>query len=122
MEIKFEQEKLIKAQSDLLHLSRKTRQISFELEEVKRELRQLSELDACKAELRKKAEETELITAQLVNMSLVLEEITELYAGVEARNADRIDGEPALNRSSSGGTLRSGDGAMLSMLEEIFHR
>lgn len=70
----------------MLSVSRIARKCEAEMEQVYYELGRLSEMEKCRAELKKQIEAVELETGRLANLSTSLAEITEQYERTEEQN------------------------------------
>ena len=88
------------ASADLLALSRTIRNLREEVEDVRRQLRQHTQLDSCRAELRKQEEALSLLTARLVNLSSALRQISDAYSRAERQNVDRLEEEGAHHQAA----------------------
>lgn len=83
MHIKISPEKANRISAELLSLSRSLRQSRAGVENVQHQLRQLTELNECKAALRRQEDSIAELTARLVNMSTALQEIADTYQNTE---------------------------------------
>lgn len=111
MRIRIDTEKANIASADLLSLSRAIRGLREEVEDVRRRLRQHSQLDTCRAELRRQEEALSILTARLVNLSTALSRISAAYNWAERKSLDRLDGGGGPQRHTAGdvGMYRVGD-------------
>lgn len=91
MRIRIDTGKTNGASSALLSISKSTRRLKAEVEDVRHQLRQLSQLDGCRAELAKQEEALTILTARLVNMSTALSQISDTYGLTENRNSDHLE-------------------------------
>lgn len=108
MKIIAQQKKMLSSSSELLSLSRSMRQLSDEVGNVEQALRTLSELDACRYELKRQRDAMDLLTGRVVNLSTSLREIAELYTKAEERNEYNLEEAKALRRGATGGGLFTG--------------
>lgn len=98
MHINIDPPKVNSISAELLDLSRSLRRSREGVEDVQHQLRQMTELDECKAALRKQEESLADLTAKLVNMSLALREIGEAYRDTEEKIQDTLEERPQVNR------------------------
>ena len=92
MNIKIDIGKVLSASSALVDTSRILRHSRVEIEEVCSQMKDQTELNRCRYELRKQAEATALITAKLVALSISLSDVANVYENVDAQNADALEG------------------------------
>ena len=121
MKIVFQPDKAGKISADLLEVSRTLRSVGYEIGDVLRELRSVSELDACRRTLRNQEAAVTQETARLVSLSAALDEITELYGRAEQRNTERLEGSSSLYRSPAQGTLSRGS-AVRTQITQFLYR
>ncbi|MBQ9346363.1 MAG: hypothetical protein IJT94_03355 [Oscillibacter sp.] len=121
MKIVFQPDKAGKISADLLEVSKTLRSVGYEIGDVLRELRSVSELDVCRRTLRNQEAAVTQETARLVSLSAALDEITELYGRAEQRNTDRLEGTSGLYRSPARGTLSSG-GVFRAQIAQFLYR
>ncbi|MBQ9349097.1 MAG: hypothetical protein IJT94_17450 [Oscillibacter sp.] len=122
MKIVFQPDKTGKISAELLEVSRTLRSVGYEIGDVLRELRSVSELDACRRSLRNQESAVVQETARLVSLSAALDEIAELYGRAEQRNADRLEGSSGLYRSSAGGALARGGSVVRTQMAQFLYR
>ena len=122
MEILFQAEQAKRISSELLTLSRTLRQTGYEIEDIHRELRRESAFESCLRECRQQRDNASALTACLVHLSTALYEVAEVYGRAEERNADRLEGTSGLYRSSAGGTLARGGGAVRAQITQFLYR
>lgn len=108
MRIIAEKKKLLSSSSELLSLSRTVRQLDDEVGSIEKCLRNLSELDTCRYELKRQRDALELLTGRIVNLSTSLREIAELYTRAEERNEYNLEEAPGLRSGTIKGGLYAG--------------
>ena len=86
---------------ELLDLSRSLRLSREGVEDVQHQLHQLTELEECKAALRKQEESLAELTARLVNMSSALREIAAVYQNTEENIQNTLEERPRFERKPS---------------------
>ena len=91
MHIEINSEKANNASMRLLDLSRTVRRSRECVEDARRQLRQLSDLDECRSALQRQEEDLALLTARIVNLSNALREIAEVYRLTEERSAEDLE-------------------------------
>lgn len=121
MQIKIQPEQADIAAGELLELSRMVRRCREETAEARGRLSQFSQMEECRAALRKQEEALELETAKLVNMASALREITAAYRTAETRNVNRVEEQP-LSIREPGHVVLYGTGGIASRIEKILRR
>lgn len=101
MHININPQKANSISSELLDLSRSLRRSREGVEDVQHQLRQLTELEECKAALRKQEESLSELTARLVNMSSALRVIAAVYQNTEETIQDTLEEHPQFDREPS---------------------
>ena len=91
MHIEINSEKANNASMRLLDLSRTVRRSRECVEDARRQLRQLSDLDECRSALQRQEEDLALLTARIVDLSNALREIAEVYRLTEERSAEDLE-------------------------------
>ena len=119
MQIRIDPKQVNLVSSDLLSLSRRIRTAREEVEQIRRRLRQHSQLDECHMALRKHGEELEQLTAHLVQLSSTLGQVARLSQRTELRNTDRLeeDGRPCRTRIPV--SVRVVDGVYQAKIQQI---
>lgn len=121
MKIVFQPDKAGKISADLLDVSKILRSVGYEIGDISRELRSVSELDSCRRSLNNQEAILVQETVRLVSLSAALDEITELYGRAEQRNRDRLEGSSGLYRSPARGTLARGGGAVRVQIAQFLY-
>lgn len=119
MRIKFQREKTRRVSGELLTLSRTVRQTGYEVEDILRELRLDTEFEECVRSLTREMDAMSLLTAQIVNLSVALNDIGELYALAEARNREKLESSAGFRRASVSTALYLSGGDTRTRLERI---
>ena len=108
MKILVQTKQLLSSSSDILSLSRNIRQAGNVVDDIEKNLRQLSELDRCRHELRGQKESIELLTARLVNLSTALCEISKMYNHTEQESEYLLEERAPSRYSGVTGNLYNG--------------
>lgn len=122
MHINITPQKANSISADLLDLSRLLRQSREGVEDVRRQLRQMTELDECKTALRKQEEALAGLTAKVVNMSSALREITEAYRDTEEKIQDSLEERPRVNREPGKVIIYGVNDAMHKQIQQILYK
>lgn len=88
--IKFSAQKVNMGSQKMLELSRTVRKYQKEAEDVRCQLQQLTEMEACRSAIFRAEESLALIAGRTVYLSSALEEVSGLYSSAERRNADAL--------------------------------
>ncbi len=122
MHINIDPKKANSISAELLDLSRSLRQSREGVEDVQHQLRQMTELDECKAALRKQEESLAELTAKLVNMSLALREIAEAYRDTEENIQNTLEERPRADREPSKVIIYGIDDALHGQIQQILYK
>lgn len=122
MHINIAPQKANSISAELLDLSRSLRQSREGVEDVQHQLRQMTELDECKAALRKQEESLAELTAKLVNMSLALREIAEAYRDTEENIQNTLEERPRADREPSKVIIYGIDDALHGQIQQILYK
>lgn len=122
MQIEIHSEKANNAGVQLLELSRTVRRLRACTEDVRRQLRQLSDLDECKAALRRQEEDLALLTAKMVNMSSALREIASVYRMAEEKNLDSLEDARQLRHDAGEMVIYGVSDDMHRRINEILYK
>lgn len=122
MHINIDPQKANSVSSELLGLSRSLRQSRIGVEDVQRQLRQMTELDECKAALRKQEEALVELTAKLVNMSSALREIAEIYRSTEEKILDTLEERPRFNQEPGKVVIYGANDALHRQIQQILYK
>lgn len=91
MKLTIDTQKMNVSGAELLNASRTTRRLRLEIEDVRRQLAVLSQMDQCRAELMKQEDALALVTARLTNLSTALDQIAGAYDAAERRNGGDLE-------------------------------
>lgn len=94
MQIKISSDKVVASSRRMLELSRTMRRCGVEIEDVCRQLQQLSGLEECRSVLMKQEDGVTLLGARLAGLSSALEEIAGMYSAAEDRNLYALEERP----------------------------
>lgn len=94
MQIKISPDKVVVGSRRMLELSRMTRLCGGEVEDVCRQLQQLSGLGECRSALMKQGDGVTLLAARLAGLSSALEEIAGAYSAAEDRSLYALEERP----------------------------
>lgn len=122
MHININPQKANNISSELLGLSRSLRQSREGVEDVQHQLRQLTELDECKAALHKQEETLAELTARLVNMSSALREIAEVYQNTEEKIQDAMEECPRFDREPGKVVIYGINDALHRQIQQILYK
>lgn len=122
MHINIDSPKANSVSSELLGLSRSLRQSRMGVEDVQHQLRQMTELDECKATLRKQEEALAELTAKLVNMSSALREIAEIYRSTEEKILDTLEERPRFNQEPGKVAIYGANDALHRHIQQILYK
>lgn len=121
MQIRIDPEQVNLAGSDLLFFSRRIRTVREDVEQVRRRLRQHSQLDECRGALRKQEEELEQLTAHLVQLSAALSQVARLSQRTERRNIDCLEEDGRPRRVLIPVAVHVVDGVYQAKIQQILH-
>lgn len=107
---------------ELLDLSRSLRLSREGVEDVQHQLHQLTELEECKAALRKQEESLAELTARLVNMSSALREIAEVYQNTEENIQDTLEDCPRFEREPSKVVIYGINDALHKQIQQVLYK
>lgn len=107
---------------ELLALSRSLRLSREGIEDVQHKLRQLTELEECKAALRKQEESLAELTARLVNMSSALREIVEVYQNTEENIQDTLEERPRFEHEPSKVAIYGINDALHKQIQQFLYK
>lgn len=108
--------------SELLDLSRSLRRSREGVEDVQHQLRQLTELEECKAALRKQEESLSELTARLVNMSSALREIAAVYQNTEENIQNTLEERPRFEREPSEVVIYGINDALHKQIQQVLYK
>ena len=106
---------------ELLDLSRQVRRAGGEMEDVRRSLRSITELDECRHRIRQQEEAAAVLAARLVSLSSALSEIARAYDSAEVRNAGNLKGGARWYQPVSGGQIYHSSGSTRRKIEQILY-
>ncbi len=122
MHINIAPQKVNSISAELLDLSRSLRRSREGVEDVQVQLRQMTELDECKAALRKQGESLADLTAKLVNMSSALREIAETYQNTEEKLQDALEEQPRIDRAPGKVVIYGINDALHRQIQQILYK
>jgi len=91
MRIEINTGRIRRSGEDLAVISKKSVNFGWEINSVCRQLRQISQMDACRKALDGQQAALNLIAVRLANMGESLLRISETYNTTELRNTDRLE-------------------------------
>lgn len=123
MRIRTDTGKLSRLGEELLNASRSVKRLRDETEDVRRELRQLSQMDECRAALARQEEALYRLAAGLVGLSAALEQISGTYAASEERNVGSLEEAELPSRTGNGLGLYGGlDSGFKAQIDQILYQ
>lgn len=122
MQINILPQKAYSISLELLDVSRSLRQFRNGVEDIRYHLRRMTELDACKAALRKQEDAIAELTAGLVNMSSALREISEVYQHTEEKIQDTLEERPRYERKPGRVIISKIDDTLHRQVQQILYK
>ena len=123
MRLQSDPRQMMNLSSDLLALSRQLRGFRFEIDDIQRALRPISELDGVKRALTEQGDALSVLLARIVNLSSGLQESAELYVRTERKNGDMLESDGLWQTAvPMNGTLFFGSGGLASRLQQVLNQ